>query len=137
MWVREKAITNTRNLFQGQATRSTSPPHRVKDFNYPLRIFHKWATIIYTRSEVYNSNLQSSTHEVTRSQWSLQALGDHKDHKPSLYNFLGYRTRNETQGVYVRENSVEMNRLESLKLVKIDLKLRDFETWKLEIFFLE
>ena len=36
--------------------------------------------------------------------------------------------RNEAQKVYVRENSVEMIELESLKLVKIDLKLRALET---------
>jgi len=41
--------------------------------------------------------------------------------------------RNEAHEICVRENSVEMNELESLKLVEIDLELRDLETWKLEI----
>jgi len=49
--------------------------------------------MIYTRPRVYNSNLQSSTQEVAQSQWSLQALDDHKDHKLSLYNFLKYRMK--------------------------------------------
>ena len=34
----------------------------------------------------------------------------------------------------MRENSVENDWIESLKLVEIDLKLRGLETWKLEIF---
>ena len=42
--------------------------------------------------------------------------------------------RNETQEVCVRENSVKMNELESLKLVKIDLKLGALETLNLDFF---
>ena len=36
--------------------------------------------------------------------------------------------RNEVQEVCVREKSVEMSELESLKLVEIDLKLNALET---------
>jgi len=83
--------------------------------------------MVYIRLGVHNSNLQSSAKEVTQNQWCLQAFGDHKDHKPSLYNFLKYKIRNEAQKVCVRKNSVEMNEFESLKPVEIDLDLRALE----------
>ena len=65
---RVSAITNTKKLFRGLSNSLYVPAlHHVKDFHYPLRIFHKKTTIVYTRPGIHNSNLQFSTQEAAQS----------------------------------------------------------------------
>ena len=91
-------------FFEVRATCFMSPPSPREGFSLSIKDHTKelqWSTY----DPEYTT--PTSTQEVAQSQRSLQALGDHKNHKPSLYNFLEYRMRNKAQKVYVRENSVK------------------------------
>ena len=132
--VREKAIANTRNLFWDSSNSLYVPAFTA------WRIFtiHQWSPqktiMFFKRSGVYNSNLQSSTQVIAQSQWNLLALGGHKDHKSSLYNFLEYRMRNEAQkSLCERKFSLE----EWIWELKTCRNLFEIEnTWNLGIFSL-
>ena len=99
--------------------------HRVKDFHYPLRISTKKTTMVYTRAGATTPTfnpLHKKYHKFNEVYKLLVTT------KIANLLFTKYRMRNEAQEVCVRENSVEMNELESLKLVEIDLKLKALET---------
>ena len=45
------------------------------------------------KTKVHNSNSQSSKQEIAQSQWSLQALGDHKDHSFITFYSIEYEIK--------------------------------------------
>jgi len=75
--------------------------------------------------------------KIAQSQWGLQALGDHKDHKQSHLQLpIVFDVKWISRSLRKRK-SVEMNQFKSWKLVEIDFEMRALEVRKLEIFSFE
>ena len=103
--VREKAITNIRNLFRGSSSSLYVPAFtawRISTIHLAssTKELQRSTQDPENTTPTFNLNKRDST-----KQWCLQAFGDYK-RKPSLYNSFEYRMRNEAQEVCVRENSV-------------------------------
>ena len=84
---------------------------------------------------VHNSNSQSSTQEVAQSQWGLQVLGDHKDHKQSLLQLpILFDMRWSSRSLWKRK-SVEMNQFKSWKLAEIGFEWKHLKQENLKSYF--
>ena len=84
---KEKAITNTRDLFRDSSTKLYVPAFTAWRISLYTKKLLQRNYKVYIRPGVHNSNLQFTTQEVAHDQWTLQALDSHKDYKFSPYNF--------------------------------------------------